>query len=172
MSAQEILEFRDDILREIMQAESDGGMEASDPEIWEHLLADAPLDFDEYEADGTDEEKDAFENLMQVTMRMSEEALLNSDLVEAGQVFKYQVTELLTGIADTCPALGGAITAFMQEKCTQHEDEGIAEAARDVVRHITGGALMPDRSEASQQARADALSRLRKRTTAAPKLKF
>src|SRR5882724_7533969 len=114
MAASDILDMARRIKREITDQRNEdhtqGDLSKSDPEIWEHLLAEDIVEgIKGYKSSGTPGETAAFRELYKQAKIVMEEALIPCDLSEGFSVLKYQIPNVLTNIAKKDKTVGAEI---------------------------------------------------------------
>lgn len=135
MSAEDIEEMTRQIKREIDDAGADIG--DSDPEIWEHLLAEDIVDgIKACKPSKTPEETDAWRELYAQTKIVADKALLPSDLSEAASVLKYQIPDVLVGIAKKDKAVAAEILDDLKSTYAHHEYDDVREMADKTAKKI------------------------------------
>lgn len=135
MSVEDISEMTRQIKREIDDAGADIGN--SDPEIWEHLLAEDIVEgIKTCKPSKTPEETTAWRELYAQTIIVANEALLPSDLSEAASVMKYQIPDVLTGIAKKDKTVAAEILEDLKSIYAQHEYEDVREMADKTAKKI------------------------------------
>jgi NAD-dependent DNA ligase len=135
MSAEDISEMTRQISREIDDAGADIGN--SDPEIWEHLLAEDIVEgIKACKPSKTPEETEAWRALYAQIKIVANDALLPSDLSEAAMVLKYQIPDVLVGIAKKDKAVAAEILDDLKSTYAHHEYDDVREMADKTAKKI------------------------------------
>jgi NAD-dependent DNA ligase len=135
MSIENILALTRSIADEIEDVGSDIG--DCDPEIWEHLFAEDVLDtVKKYKPMGSAAETDAFRGLYAETKKVIDQALIPSDLYEAGTVLKYDIAPTLVAIAKKNKTVGAEILNDLKTIYMNSEQEDMRKLAKITARKI------------------------------------
>jgi NAD-dependent DNA ligase len=126
----------------------EGDIKDSDPEIWEHLFAETVLeDLKKFKPAGRSEETEVLRGLYIETRKVLDQALIPSDLFEAHQVIKYQISPLFLAIAKKNNTVGSEILNDLKSVYLAYEDEDIQSFAKKLTRKVEK-ALSPQAAQA------------------------